>query len=314
MPRKARAQEDEAYHHVYARGNRRWAIFIDDEDRRWFMARLLQAEVDSGSLHVAHCLMPNHFHLLVRPGPSGISTLLHRVLGPYAQWFNRRHECVGHLFQGRFGSRVIDSDEDFLTVLRYIHRNPVEAGLVPRPELWEWSSHLDHLRTRPPVRLREGVQLARSRLSEDPERAVVLYRRLVENPEGELLIPLRDEGTPLAMAEMSEGAPDRPTLEEISRGVEAGFALGACSLRSAARIRPLPEARRAFCLAAVRGHRYTLAEVADFLDRSLSNVSVILRHADNGTTRFAGEHRIRREGLAGVTRGTGGTLERASGR
>ena len=145
MPRGPRKLVPDGCYHVFARGNQRRAVFHDDEDRRWFLERLWRVEKETSTAHVGHCLMGNHIHLIVLPGTASLSRLVHRVLGPYAQWFNRRHAQVGHLFQDRFGSTILESEEAILWALRYVHRNPVEAGIVRRAAAWRWSSLRDHL-------------------------------------------------------------------------------------------------------------------------------------------------------------------------
>ena len=122
-------------------------------------------------MHLAHCLMRNHIHIVVRPGPDGISKLIQRLLCAYARWFNTRHAQVGHVFQDRFGSRPVTGDVDLLWLVRYVHRNPVEAGLVSRAELWPWSSHRDHLRPRPPGYLVGGARMLRDMLAEETGEA-----------------------------------------------------------------------------------------------------------------------------------------------
>ncbi len=280
MPRKLREQEEGAFHHVYARGNRKGDVFLDDEDRRWFLERLLRIEGETSCLHVAHCLMSNHLHLLIRPGEKGVSRLLQRVLGPYSQWFNRRHGLVGHLFQGRFGSRLIDSESDLLWILRYIHRNPVVAGMVPTPEAWRWSSHTDHLRENPPAYIRQGVALSRRLLAADPGRALVLYRRLMERPDGDYLHPLASESEGTAADDSPGWSPARPTLEGIAGTVESRYGIAPGSLRRHGRSVEERNARRAFCRSATTTWGFTLAEVSACLGRSESVISALARSSE----------------------------------
>src|SRR5207245_4269398 len=86
------------------------------------------------------CLMPNHYHLVIEAMRPKLSRGMHRLNGTYAQWFNALHDRVGHLFQGRFGAYLIESDKHFEAVLRYVDENPVRAGLCASPEDWPWSS------------------------------------------------------------------------------------------------------------------------------------------------------------------------------
>jgi REP element-mobilizing transposase RayT len=89
----------------------------------------------------AYCLMPNHVHLLLRTPEPNLGRGMQRVHGKYAQTFNERHDCVGHLFQGRFGAVPVTDDAQLWTTVGYIAMNPVTAGLVADAAGWRWSSH-----------------------------------------------------------------------------------------------------------------------------------------------------------------------------
>ena len=123
-----------------ARGNGRMPIFLDDRDYRHFLylfGDIVEAlEIECWN----YCVMPNHYHATVRPTLPNLSEALRRLNGAYAQWWNRRHGRVGHVFQGRFKDQVLQTEGYLLTVCRYVAMNPVRAGLVERPESWEWSS------------------------------------------------------------------------------------------------------------------------------------------------------------------------------
>ncbi len=130
-------------HHVIARGIERREIFCDPNDRNDFLARLARVADDFGLLVYAWGLMPNHFHLLARSGEVGVSRSMQRLLSGYALRFNRRHERCGHLFQNRFKSTLVDSQAYLLELVRYIHLNPVRAGLVSLDDLdhYPWTGH-----------------------------------------------------------------------------------------------------------------------------------------------------------------------------
>jgi putative transposase len=151
MGRPLRAEEEGAIHHVYARGNRQQAIFADARDRRTYLA-MLGSVVRRCRWHcLAFCLMDNHVHLLVETPFANLGDGMMRVHSPYAQMFNERHAKVGHLFQGRYGARRIRDDVHLITTLRYIARNPVEAGLCAAEHEWPWSSQaMLHAGTAPP--------------------------------------------------------------------------------------------------------------------------------------------------------------------
>ena len=123
-----------------SRGNNKQEIFADDEDCRRFLRMLSRAASRFEVRCYAYCLMRNHYHLLLEPGPYAIWRMLQQLNSSYCQSFNRRHGRVGHLLGGRYKSPIVDSDVYFLRVVRYIVRNPVAAGLVDRPDAYLWSS------------------------------------------------------------------------------------------------------------------------------------------------------------------------------
>jgi REP element-mobilizing transposase RayT len=143
MPRQARLDVPGLYHHVIARGIERRLLFRDDIDRLDFLQRFGKLLDETGSRCFAWALMPNHFHLLIQSGVRGISELMQRLLTGYVGTFNRRYKRVGHLFQNRFKSILCDQDSYFKELVRYIHLNPVRAGLLTFNELahYLWTGH-----------------------------------------------------------------------------------------------------------------------------------------------------------------------------
>jgi REP element-mobilizing transposase RayT len=130
MPRKSRIDAPGALHHIIARGIDRKAIFRDDRDRGDFLERLGTNLKESRTPCYAWALLPNHFHLLLRTGATPVSTVMRRVLTGYAVGYNRRHRRHGHLFQNRFKSILCQEDRYLLELVRYIHLNPLRAGMV----------------------------------------------------------------------------------------------------------------------------------------------------------------------------------------
>ena len=117
------------------------AIYCDDTDRFRFLA-LLEHTVERYRVEChAYCLMANHYHLVLRTPDANLSRAIHYLNGVYAQWWNRRHERVGHVFQGRFKAQLVDRDGYFLEVCRYVVLNPVRAGLVSNALDWRWTSY-----------------------------------------------------------------------------------------------------------------------------------------------------------------------------
>jgi putative transposase len=143
MPRGPRLLAPGAIYHVTARGNRRQEVFTDAAERAFFLRLLSDVAVRHHWRCGGYCLLSNHFHLLVETpvASEDLSAGMHRLNGRYAQAFNELHEVDGHLFQGRFGSTLIESEGHLLEVVRYIFLNPVRAGVCGTPDDWPWSSY-----------------------------------------------------------------------------------------------------------------------------------------------------------------------------
>ena len=130
MPRQARIDAPGAVQHIIIRGIERRPIFADDTDRDRFTDRLGLELARSSTRCYAWALMPNHGHLLLRTGKISLSTVMRRLLTSYAVTFNRRHKRHGHLFRNRYKSILCQEDPYMLELVRYIHLNPLRAGLV----------------------------------------------------------------------------------------------------------------------------------------------------------------------------------------
>jgi REP element-mobilizing transposase RayT len=141
MPRKPREDVAGAIHHVWARGVRRHEIYADDFDRLRYLVMLGRVVVRQGWRCLAYCLMGNHVHLVLETPEANLASGMQRLHGDYAVSFNQRHGLSGHVFQGRYGSERAIDDAQLWSQLRYVPRNPVEAGLCSRPQEWRWSSH-----------------------------------------------------------------------------------------------------------------------------------------------------------------------------
>lgn len=141
MARPLRIQYPGALVHVTARGNEKRPTFLDDRDRRQFLELLAESVRRFDWILNAYVLMSNHFHLLLELTTESLSDGMKWLNGEYAQRFNAAHSRVGHLFQGRFESPVVEKQTYFEEVLRYIVLNPVRANMISHPEDYEWSSY-----------------------------------------------------------------------------------------------------------------------------------------------------------------------------
>ncbi len=144
MPRSARLDTPGTLHHVIIRGIERREIVDDDNDRNAFVERLGRLSADLETPVYAWALMTNHAHILLRSGGAGLSTFMSKLLTGYAMSYNRRHHRHGHLFQNRYKSIVCEEDSYFMELVRYIHLNPLRAGLVDtlaKLGWYRWGGH-----------------------------------------------------------------------------------------------------------------------------------------------------------------------------
>ena len=140
MPRAPRLQLAGGIFHITSRGNRKHEIYVNESDRHIFLYALENAVAHYHWRCHAYCLMTNHFHLVIETPQPKLSVGMQRLNGAYGQWFNHRHRLSGHLFQGRFHSRLVENDSQLLELSRYVVLNPVRAGVCADPRTWEWSS------------------------------------------------------------------------------------------------------------------------------------------------------------------------------
>ncbi len=145
MPRIARKKSDSGIYHVMLRGINKKQIFEDDNDFEKYLQVLKLCQEKSEFKLMAYCLMGNHLHLLMQEGEESLEQIFKRIGVRYVYWYNIKYNRTGHLFQDRFKSEPVDDDNYFLTVLRYIHQNPVKAGICEDPLQYKWSSYRDYL-------------------------------------------------------------------------------------------------------------------------------------------------------------------------
>lgn len=142
MTRPLRVEFPGAIYHVTSRGDRREVIYLDDVDRAHWLKIFGNVCLRYRWRCLAYCLMGNHYHVVIETTEGNLSAGMRQLNGVYTQWHNRRHRCVGHVFQGRFKAIVVQADAYLLELVRYVVLNPVRARLCVLPENWEWSSYL----------------------------------------------------------------------------------------------------------------------------------------------------------------------------
>ncbi len=144
MPRKPREKSSSGIYHIMLRGINQQSIFEDVEDYLKFLEILEKYKPICQYKVFAYCLMSNHIHLLLKIEDVELDLTMKRLAGSYAQWYNWKYYRKGHVFQDRFRSEPIEEDSYFLTVLRYIHQNPIKAGLARLLEEYQFCSYFDY--------------------------------------------------------------------------------------------------------------------------------------------------------------------------
>ena len=144
MPRAKRVKSESGIYHIILRGINQQVIFEAEEDYKKFIETILKYKAVSGYKVFAYCLMSNHIHLIIKEEKEEIDQIMKRIAGSYVYWYNWKYYRKGHLFQDRFKSEPIEEEKYLLTAIRYIHQNPVKAGMVENIDEYEYSSYNEY--------------------------------------------------------------------------------------------------------------------------------------------------------------------------
>ncbi|QJW48599.1 transposase [bacterium BFN5] len=144
MARQARTKSSTGFYHVMMRGNERKSVFLDEDDKNRFVDIMLQKKDGASSRLYAYCVMDNHVHVLIQEGEQSLERFMKRIGVTYAAYFNKKYNRVGHVFQDRFRSEIIEDEVYLLSVIRYIHRNPLASELSPTIN-YPWSSYPSYM-------------------------------------------------------------------------------------------------------------------------------------------------------------------------
>jgi len=174
MARRPRIEFEGAFYHVITRGNQRQKIFKDKDDFLKYLEILFNYKIHYKYFLYAYVLMNNHIHLLVETQETPLSKILQGINQSYTTYFNRKYKTVGHLFQGRYKAILCDRDEYLLSLVKYIHLNPVRAKIVKFPDKYQWSSQHSYIKKTDGINIIDTDQVLRM-FSEDKQRARKLY-------------------------------------------------------------------------------------------------------------------------------------------
>jgi len=278
MSRRPRLFVPGGFYHVTARGNHQQPLFRDVFDYRALEHIVVTAlEPAHARLH-AYCWMTNHIHLLVEVSDLPLGVLMHRIGTRFSRAAQKRVPTTGHFFERRYHAVLVDVDEYFLVLLRYIHMNPVSAGIVTDPDLYRWSSHDIYAGRRqvPWVTTDFGLALFSPRVVE----AHALYRRYVSvaTQAGEPVVNSED---PRVLGGLPTGESctprvvrsERSSLDAIPAEICAEHGIGLSDLVSGQRRSDFNRARDAFVARAMREGVTSQHQVATFLNRSAAAIS-----------------------------------------
>lgn len=141
MARAPRNYKPNSYYHIYNRGNNKEEVFKYPEDKQLFLNQLYKNKQICDIRLINYCIMNNHFHLIVKTGknPKNLSNFMQRITTSYAVNINKKHNRVGHIFQGRYNANYLPYRKDLLRVTNYVKQNPVRDGIVKKPSDYRWT-------------------------------------------------------------------------------------------------------------------------------------------------------------------------------
>ena len=192
MPRNARVKSQSGYYHIMLRGNERRNIFNDDDDKLRFLETLNEKKQDNRFNLQAFCLMDNHVHLMLSQRTEDIASVMKRITVSYVFYYNKKYNRVGHLFQDRYRSEVVEQDSYVLALVRYIHQNPVKAGMVKSPSDYKWSSYNCYSDKGSTVEKMIDTDLILGLFSSDRANAIELFKKYMNNEGEEKFIEMEE--------------------------------------------------------------------------------------------------------------------------
>lgn len=285
MPRHLRVHAEGLLYHVIARGNNGQRIFLRQYDYEAFLEALQVVRKRYPFYLYAYVLMSNHFHLLLEVQRFSTARILQSLLTSYVKRFNRTHHHRGHLFQGRYKAILCDQDSYLMELVRYIHLNPVRAGVVKRPIEWPWSGHGEYLGKQKRGLIDPGPvmeELGNAARYEEFIRDGVKEGYRAEWHPGEQAPFLGPEKFVKQLAKEKTAPPTsrRIPLEEIVKKLATQAGLDPKTLRRKGRMARIVAARDRFIREAVFEQGYLASEVAGFLVCHPSNISRALQRND----------------------------------
>jgi len=306
MARIRRIEFPGAIYHVYARGNNKQQIFIDEQDFFVYTKRIERYQKRYNFLCYVFMLMPNHIHLVLETAEIPLSKIMQGIQQSFTQYFHKKYGAVGHVFQGRYGAILCDRDEYLISLVSYIHLNPWRSKLVKFPEDYIWSSHRDYtgidslpfvdsgfilnlFSEREELARKEYLGLIRSEMEKEekhvPEDAKIEIicgnQEFVSEIKKKLDKPDLKELREKRVADDQETRLRKKSLTNILKIVSEITRVSSERILSRSQERSTSKARSLFVFTAVRSMGHRNLDVARFIQRELCSVSRMIAIIDD---------------------------------
>ena len=284
MPRSPRIHAPGALYHVTLRGNHRQDIFFTSDDRRLLTRIVREILVACDAQLHAYCYMTNHVHALLQVSDTPLSRIMLLVAGRYARAVQARLQTTGHLFEKRYHALLVDADEYLLTLLRYIHLNPVRANLAASPDDFPWSSHHAYLGSRREPWVTTGFALGM--LDPDRRRAIAAYEAFVSAAPARSPLVDRNERDPrilgsdaFAQRVLGDNWKPRPVaaLQRVIDDARERFGVTEVELQSSSRLINIARARAWIADEALRAGIASVSSLARYFNRDASSIRQALQ-------------------------------------
>lgn len=265
--REKRVEFEGAIYHVMQRGNNKEKIFRDEADKQFFMAELMNSKKKYDFDIFGYVLMDNHYHLLVRTGEIPLSKIMQRLNSLYSRYYNRVYERVDHLFGLRYKSIIVEDEKYLFALLRYLHWNPIQAGLVKRVADYKWSSDYYY-------RNKQGglvnINFIFDIISKDRNIAVNQYLRIIED-EASIKSDLKRVIGEKSLQEIFVEDRKTKSLDEILTEAVLGDTEAFTLIKSGSRNKSLKPLKTEFVRDASK-QGYTLTEIAKSINMGVTSV------------------------------------------
>jgi len=273
MGRPWREEYKGGIYHVIARGNNKEYIFKESIDKGYFIKQLKECSMSMGCRVYGYVLMDNHYHMIVETFEKKLQEIMHQINNKYSKYFNGKYKRVGHVFQGRYKAVLVQDDRYMLKLLRYVHQNPVRAGICKKVEEYKWSSDIYYRKN---IKGIVNTGVIYEMLDKQIGSAIEEYKEFMDELEEEnysKLSSIGEEAYQIMCLNRREEK-QRKRLDEIL--AETGVSTEYYNLiKTGSRKRKLAEYKIQFIQSAIQ-ERYTYSEIGRFIGMTDSGIYNIL--------------------------------------